>query len=171
MTDFAREMRLFNIEGRRLYLNQNERERFLEAAKREDRADRLYCSLLSYTGCRPSEGLAVTAERVLVDEMAIVFRSLKKRSHDNQGRKKKPQFRTVPVPSKLIEEIDLVFDLRMLQSKAKTRSPLLWTKSRVSTWRMVKNVMRRAKIEGPQATSKGLRHGFGIHMIQPRNLS
>jgi len=30
---------------------------------------------------------------------------------------------------------------------------------------MVKRVMKNANIEGKQATSKGLRHGFGIAML------
>lgn len=102
----------------------------------------------------------------MIEEEAIVFRSLKKRTHDKRGRKKKPQFRTVPVPSRLIEDIDLVFNLRTLQRKSKTRALPLWTLGRTSAWRMVKKVMQRASIEGPQATAKGLRHGFGIHMIQ-----
>lgn len=37
--------------------------------------------------------------------------------------------------------------------------------SRATTWRMVKGVMARAGIKGKQATSKGLRHGFGIAML------
>ena len=49
MTDFTPEMRVFDTSGRRLYLNKQERMRFLEAAKQEDRANRVYCSLLHYT--------------------------------------------------------------------------------------------------------------------------
>ena len=37
--------------------------------------------------------------------------------------------------------------------------------SRPTAWRMVKRVMARAGIKGAQATSKGLRHGFGIAML------
>lgn len=42
MTDFSPEMRVFDTSGRRLYLNKQERGRFLEAAKQEDRANRVY---------------------------------------------------------------------------------------------------------------------------------
>ncbi len=37
--------------------------------------------------------------------------------------------------------------------------------SRATAWRLVKSVMANAGIEGKQATSKGLRHGFGIAML------
>jgi integrase len=38
----------------------------------------------------------------------------------------------------------------------------LWSWSRQTAWRRVKAVMARARISGPQASPKGLRHGFGI---------
>ncbi|MCP5006052.1 MAG: tyrosine-type recombinase/integrase, partial [Planctomycetes bacterium] len=41
----------------------------------------------------------------------------------------------------------------------------LWPITRVHVWRIIKRVMIRAGIEGPQATAKGLRHGFGIAML------
>jgi len=37
--------------------------------------------------------------------------------------------------------------------------------SKPTAWRMVKSVMARANIHGPQATGKGLRHGFGIACV------
>ena len=38
--------------------------------------------------------------------------------------------------------------------------------SRVSAYRWVKRVMVKAAIHGPQATAKGLRHGYGIHAVR-----
>lgn len=159
------EMRLFDADGQRLYLSGSERSRFLDAAAREPREDRVLCHMLHYTGCRPSEALETTPERVLVDEQAIVFRSLKKRKKDSRGRLKQPAFRVVPVPARLIEDLDLVFDLRRLRRSGRgLRSPL-WPMSRSTAWRRIKRVMDAAGIEGPQATTKGLRHGFGIAML------
>jgi len=37
--------------------------------------------------------------------------------------------------------------------------------SRAISWRMVKRVIERAGVKGKQATTKGLRHGFGIAML------
>ena len=41
----------------------------------------------------------------------------------------------------------------------------LWPMSRPTAYRLVKRVMGRANIAGPQATGKGLRHGFGVAMV------
>ena len=157
-------MRLFDDDGKRLYLTADERSRFLKASADEDRDDRLFCRLLHYSGCRPSEALELTPERISLDERAVVFRSLKKRKKDLRGRTKRPQFRTVPLPERLIEELDLVFNLRR-KRKAAERRERLWPMSRTTAWRLVQRVMGRASIEGPQASAKGLRHGFGIAML------
>jgi integrase/recombinase XerD len=64
--------------------------------------------------------------------------------------------------------IDLVFAIRQQQRAKKGKDLPLWTMSRPTAWRMVKRVMSRAGIVGPMATSKGLRHGFCIAMIQKK---
>lgn len=163
--DIAPEMRLFDECGHRLYLTADERGRFLDAAAQENREDRIFCHVLHFTGCRPSEALELAARRVQVDAGEIVFRSLKKRRKDARGREKRPQFRSVPVPASLLDQIDLVFDLRRRYQSGKGLDDRLWTMSRSTAWRMVKRVMDRARISGPQATAKGLRHGFGIAML------
>ena len=165
MTTYVPEMRLFDDEGQKLYLTATERKRFLEAAKSESRESRVFCHLLHFTGCRPSEALELTPNKILIPEKSIVFRTLKKRKYDNQGRKRKPQFRQIPVPERLIEELDLVFDLRRKRSKKELLIPL-WSISRATAWRRIKKVMERANIFGPCATSKGLRHSFGIALIE-----
>jgi integrase len=159
------EMRLFDSSGERLYLTTQERQRFLAALNDERPVDRLFCQVLHYTGCRPSEALELVPRRVLIEEKALVFRSLKKRRQDAKGRTKQPQFRTVPVPANLIEQLDLVYGLRATQRKEKGLDILLWTMSRPTAYRLVKRVMDRAEIVGKQATGKGLRHGFGVAMV------
>lgn len=165
VTETAPEMRLWDAEGRRLYLTADERTRFLAAATNEDREDRIFCHVLHYAGCRPSEAAELTPRRIQIAEHELVFRTLKKRAKDSKGRKKQPQYRAVPVPARLIEELDLVFDLRRRRRSNSDLDALLWPQDRTTLWRMVKRVMARAGIEGPQATSKGLRHGFGIAML------
>lgn len=162
--DASPEMRLFDDTGQRLYLSADERARFLVAASQRPREDRVFCHLLHFTGCRPTEALAVAPDRILLEDRAIVIQSLKKRATDRQGRRKRPQFRTIPVPERLIDDLDLVFDLRKPRRPSARQEPL-WPMSRTTAWRLVKKVMDDAGIAGPQATTKGLRHGFGIAML------
>jgi len=163
--EFSPEMRLFSPAGERLYLTAQERERFLDAANHEDRQERMFCHVLHFTGCRPSEALELSPGRILLAESAIVFRSLKKRKQDSKGRQKHPQYRTVPVPFKVVDGLDLVFGIRKTQKRGKNLDKLFWPMSRPTAYRLVKRVMDRAGIEGKQATGKGLRHGFGVAMV------
>jgi integrase/recombinase XerD len=41
----------------------------------------------------------------------------------------------------------------------------LWPFSRTSAWRYVAKVLERAGVTGPQASPKGLRHGFGVQAV------
>jgi len=163
--EYSPEMRIFDKGGNRLYLNASEGDRFLEAAKEESRENHVFCHTLYYTGCRPSEALELSARRIDLVGNFIVFRSLKKRPYDNQGRKKQPSYRSVDVPTRLIDDLTLVFDLRARNKDGSRRDQLLWGMSRQSAWRIVKRVMARAEIAGPQATSKGLRHAFGVKCV------
>ncbi len=165
MNKSTNEMRLFNDAGNRLYLTADERERFLAAALFEPREDRLFCHLLHYTGCRPSEALEISPIHIHLSDSEVVFRTLKKRKHDGFGREKRPQYRAVPIPAKLADQLDLVFNLRHRQRDNKMKKIPLWHMSRTTAWRMIKGVMQRSDIDGPQATGKGLRHGFGIAML------
>ena len=164
MTKFFPEMSLFNEHGHRLYLTEQERHEFLQAAKEESRENRIFCAVLHYTGCRISEALELSPQQISISDQAIIFRTLKKRKFDNQGNIKKTQYRSVPVPERIIEDIDLVFDLRKKRTPKEMKLPF-WTMSRTTAWRTVKRVMFRVGIIGPQATAKGLRHGFGVAMV------
>ena len=159
------EMRLFSPGGERLYLNADERQRFLAALDEEDPIDRMFCQLLHYTGCRPTEARELVFKGVLINEQCIVFRSLKKRKTDSKGKIKLPQYRTVPVLPAFIERLDLVFDVRAQQKRGNALDQPLWHMSRPTAYRLVKRVMDRAGIKGKQATGKGLRHGFGVAMM------
>lgn len=168
-TDRSGEMRLYDDHGQRLYLNADERRRFLDAAALESPSDRMFCHVLHYTGCRPSEALALTPDNVRIDAGEIVIRSLKKRKLDTKGRERKPQFRAVPVLNSLLEHLDLVFALRAsARSGLGKGEKLLWPMSRPTAYRLVKRVMDRAGIMGAQATGKGLRHGFGVALVMAK---
>lgn len=163
--DIAPEMRLFTPDGGRLYLTAEERRRFLDASALESPSERMFCHVLHYTGCRPSEALAISPRHVMVEGAAIVIRSLKKHKTDPYGRLKQAQYRSVPVPPFLIEHLDLVFGLRAQLRREMNSDSLLWPMSRPTAYRLVKRVMHSAGVVGAQATGKGLRHGFGVAMV------
>lgn len=135
---------LYDNKGRRKYLTAGERERFLKATKSVSPERRTFCLVLLFTGCRISEALQFTVDRIDVEESVLVLETLKRR---------KAHQRTVPVSSRLIEDLKII---------AKEDSGRLWGFSRRTGWRIVKAVMAEAGIQGIQACPKGLRHGFGI---------
>jgi integrase len=159
---------LYEANGQRKYLTAGERERFLKAAESADREVRTFCGVLAYTGCRISEALALTADRIDLAEGVIVFESLKKR--------KRGVYRALPVPPALLDALDLVHGLRKAQArKDKGASVHLWNFARNTAWRKVKAVMDEAGLEGLTcATPKGLRHAFSVSAVSkgiPLNLA
>ena len=153
-------MQLYDTHGHRLYLTGAERAAFRAAAARAPREVRTYCWTLLYTGCRPSEALALTADRVDFQAAVLTFEGKKKR--------RPGLYRAVPVPATLLDALDLVHGLRDRKTRAR-----LWTWSLKTAYTRVIEVMAHADIAGPQATPKGLRHGFGVACIEkgiPLNL-
>jgi integrase len=117
-------------------------------------------------GCRLSEALALTADRLDLSSGVLVFETLKKR--------RSGVYRPVPVPPALLEALDLVHGIRECQSRRdKGRDIRLWPWSRMTGWRAVHAVMVAADLTGPHASPKGLRHGFGVAAVSagiPLNL-
>jgi integrase/recombinase XerD len=150
---------LYDASGHRKYLTQTERAAFLKAAERASREVRTFCGTLAYTGCRISEALELTADRIDLAEGMIVFESLKKR--------KKGVYRAVPVPPALLDALNLVHNVREAQAKKDGgKSVRLWAWGRTWAWMQVKEVMQSAGLTDPaNATPKGLRHAFGINAI------
>ena len=72
-------MQIYDTQGHRLYLTGSERAAFRTAAEAAPREVRTYCWTLLYTGCRPSEALALTADRVDFQAAVLTFESKKKR--------------------------------------------------------------------------------------------
>ena len=150
---------LFDRAGDRKYLTQKERELILSTAAGGARELRTLIGVLVYTGCRISEALELTADRVDLREGVIVFESLKKR--------KRGVYRAVPVPPKLLDELQLVHRIRETESRrGRGRKVPLWSMSRATAWRQIKALLREAGIgQGAAATPKGLRHGFGVAAV------
>src|SRR5712692_7939225 len=152
-------MDLLDAQGRRLYLTEEERAAFLEAAHKAPRDVRTFCLVLLYTGCRISEALALTPRSFDFEGRAIVFRTRKKR-HRNH-------YRAVPVPARLLDTRDLVHNIQERQKlQGKDYAPWIWPWSRMTAYRRVQEVMGAASIApGPHKCPKGLRHSYGVHAI------
>ena len=85
---------LFHSDGSRTYLTQDERQAFLTAATQFPHPVRSFCSVLTSTGCRLAEALALTADRVDLGASRLTFATLKKR--------KRGVYRAVPVPPDVV---------------------------------------------------------------------
>jgi integrase/recombinase XerD len=145
---------LYTATGQRKYLTAAERARFMESALACPRPDlRTLCLTLAYTGCRISEALELTVDRIESEAGFIAIRSLKKRD-------RAVVFREVPAP-------DALFIALGEAHTFEDRHARLWPISRSGAWILVKGIMREACVpEGAHMTPKGLRHSFGIHAIR-----
>lgn len=147
-------MRLYDEKSQRLYINADERQRFLTIANNRPPDIRAFCLTLFYTGCRLSEARELGFSAIQPKARLVSIRSLKKRNQHH--------IREVPVPQELI---DVLADL------PRNLPDPIWSQNhrpvpRITTYRWIKAVMKEAGIEGPQATPKGLRHGYGIHAVR-----
>ncbi len=151
-------MEIMDKKGQRKYLTPAERDAFLEASNDAERDVRTFCTMLMYAGCRISEALQLTADRIDLKAGVVVFETLKKRT--------KGIYRQVPIPPAFLDTLDMVHSLRTVQKRPDRGKGIpLWAWSRTTAWRRVVEVMKVAKIEGIHATPKGLRHGFGIRAV------
>ena len=141
---------LYSADGRRKYLNSDERRAFPEAAANEDLAPRALCLTLAFTGCRISEALALSISSVQSGSNLIAIRSLKKRG--------RVMIREIPVPGDLVQ--------LLLESRERHQpNTLIWTFGRTYAWQRVKMVMMNAGVSGLHASPRGLRHGFAVEAV------
>jgi integrase/recombinase XerD len=148
-------MSLYGSTGSRKYLNAAERRRFIRAARRAPLDVQLFCIVLSLTGGRISEILALTPAAIDIDSGVANITTLKRR--------KRGIVRQVPLPRGVLDELNHVFHLRRRQRDPDSAYGRIWNWSRTTAWRRVKEVMAIANISGTPAMPKGLRHGFGVH--------
>lgn len=139
---------MFDRAGSRKYLNGNERQKLLAAIEAEpDTVFRTFALALFYTGCRISEGLSVTVDRVDLSQKALVFETLKQR--------RPGQFRAVPIP-------DTLCDLMRPLLVGREASDRVWRFSRATAYRHIKSLMQQADVSGSMACPRGLRHGMAV---------
>ena len=151
-------MSLYGSAGGRKYLNAAERQRFIESAQRAPPMVRLFCLVLRWSGGRISEVLALTPAAIDVESGTASIETLKRR--------KRGVVRQVPLPRDLLSQLNRVFRLRFRQRDPELAGARLWTWSRTTAWRRVKEVMAVAGVTGTPAMPKGLRHGFGVNAFQ-----
>ncbi|WP_298964467.1 site-specific integrase [uncultured Roseibium sp.] len=158
-------MRLYDQRNRRLYVNAEERERFVAATQSSSLETAALCLTLLYSGCRLSEGLSTTSSSIDAYSKFICFRTLKKR-HIHE-------IREVPIPDTLTKLLAELIELRseeLTQKNNHSDFPLFQNSgrpvNRVTGYRWIKTVFDKAGIVGAQATPKGLRHGFGVHALR-----
>ncbi len=160
-------MDLYDRHGARKYLTASEWLAFMRAAEAADQAVGTFCGVLAYSGCRISEALALTADRVDVEDGVVIFESLKKRQRGI--------YRAIPVPPAFLNKLVSVHDLDQVRRRDdRGREVHLWPWSRATAWRRVSEIMDTAGITGLHATPRGLRHGFGIRCASagvPLNLA
>jgi integrase len=140
--------------GGRKYLNSAERQRFLQALHAVSPEVRLFCLTLTWGGCRISEALALTAAAIDLDAGTAQFETLKRR--------RRGVVRQVPLPSPLLLELNRRFELRSRQHNPSLAQRRLWSWSRTTAWRRVKEVMVASNACSSAAMPKGLRHTFGV---------
>lgn len=149
---------LYDHHGCRKYLTEAEGSRFLLAATALAPVDELLCLVLYWSGCRVSEALELTLDRVDGDDARLVFRTLKQ--HPSRQTGCKPvKFRAVPVPR------DLICRIERLGRRPGQR---IWPWGRQAAWRRIKSAMSVAMVAPSAACPKGLRHHFGIMAASAR---
>lgn len=142
---------LHDKDGQRKYLNQAERIRFLDAAKSQTTAIRLFCQLLYYTGARIAEIHNLTRDSIDLPNGTIIIECLKKR--------KSGIYREIPLRP------DLLNDLQSYSHKYSCAKTNLWPFSLRTASRQIKAVMQAANINGTRSCARGLRHGFAVHAV------
>ncbi|MEM9281000.1 MAG: site-specific integrase [Verrucomicrobiota bacterium] len=137
---------VYDASGKRKYLSLSEGQKFVRATHILPEDRRAICLVIYFTGCRISEAINLTPFNRDESAKTLLIRSLKKRG--------KVSVRRVPIPDSL--------DKQLAHLEVKTEGKHFWNLSRSTVYRSVKRVMNSTGIEGVHATTKGLRHGFGV---------
>jgi len=145
---------LYDQSGHRKYLTGKERHAFLKSAANTEPHVHTLCWLLQETGCRLSEGLALREDQIDFGSGLVIFESLKKRQNG--------VYRAVPVSPAFLNK------LKEVHGYAGNDAARFWPWCRMTGYRRVKEVMFHAKIVGPHASPKGLRHGFAIAALEKK---
>lgn len=148
---------IYDTFGNRKYLTKAERNRFILTAQRHSGEVETFCLTLAFTGARISEVLALRSTNIDIAAGVIVIESLKKR--------RKGIYRQVPVPDQLLNL--LAFQQKRASDDSRVR---LWTWSRTTAWKRVKEIMEEGNLPASLASPKVLRHSFAVVGITEANV-
>lgn len=146
---------LFSANGKRKYLTAAEQARLIAVLADTPPLMASLCRTVTLTGMRISEALSLTPANIDFENGTIVTRCLKKR--------REHIYRTIPVPYDFLAELARSHAIEPAKAGSDTRK--LWLITRMTAYRWICNAMDKAGISGPQASPKGLRHGFGVAAI------
>ena len=146
------QLTLYDKNRQRKYLNQTERQSFLDAIRHlNDPWKRAFHLTLLYTGARISEVLELRAQDIDAGDGCLVFETLKQRGDYLP--------RALPVAPELISDLSVIIDHDGLRPKDR-----IWTFRRETGWRNVKKVMEKIGVTGVRATPTGLRHAYAVSL-------
>lgn len=151
-------MTILDASGQRKYLTQKEVGAFLEVAERKGSDVYAFSLVLSYTGARISEALALTKHNIDLNSGVIVIETLKKR--------RRGIYRSIPVPNTILEKLIILCSQTECSGARLPETRRLWPWCRTKAWTVIKRLMNEAGIVGPQATARGLRHSLAVGAIQ-----
>jgi integrase/recombinase XerD len=120
----------------------------------------LFCLVLSLSGGRISEILALTPAAIYIDSGVANITTLKRR--------RRGIVRQIPLPRGVRDELNHVFHLRRSQRDPDSANGRIWRWSRTTAWRRVKEFMAAAGIVGTPASPKDLRYSFGVNATLSR---
>lgn len=141
--------------GERRYLNREERQAFKEAALFMEPDIRTFCLMIYYTGCRLSEALEVTPDRLDYEGRRVLIRTLK------QNPDREDKYRLVELPETYLSDLQSLYKAQARKG-GKTGRKRLWSFTDRTGQNYIKKVMNAAGIKGRKATSRGLRHSMGV---------
>jgi len=147
---------LFDGEGNRKYLVFDELIRFYLAVNElTDHSKRAFGLVLFFSGCRLSEVLELTPKAVDYGAGFIVIRTLKQHG--------KKRFRAIPMPNEVMNLLKQIIEADNI-----TENAPIWSFSRWTGWRLIKNLMQSVGIKGIKGTPKGLRHTYTITYLREK---
>lgn len=150
-------VQLVTQSGQRKYLTKGERNNFIQATKKVAPIDRTFCLMLVHTGCLISEALNIRFQDIKLSERKVIIHTLRKR-------KKNTDFRAVPLSDYYMNE--LVYLHKLNHRNTTSLNSKLWNWARMTGYRKVMKVMKKAGIEGYHATPLGIRHTFGLYCAE-----
>ena len=146
--------KLLTNSGQRKYLNKYERDLFYACTEKLPLEKKLFCRMMYFTGARIGEVMELKVGQLDFADKAVILRTFKQRCDD--------KYRLIPLPDHLMGELLAYIDYREFRYPNHPRSQDLWWFTPRTGSRLIKAVLKSARIYGPRACPMGLRHGFAV---------